>query len=84
MLIEIKDLPEGKRIEHINIDITFENGVPVVNSKVVEKTEGVITPPKSELPVKTGSETLIAGPGPIVLETRPNVEIPDEMKDLTF
>lgn len=37
MIIEIKDLPEGRKVKHINVDITFEEDGVVVKTDKTDK-----------------------------------------------
>lgn len=72
MIIEIKNLPEGRKVKHINVDITFEEDGAVVKTVTEEKSpqpnvkfDNVPTPPQT------------------VVE-REHKEIPPEMQDLEF
>ena len=44
MIIEIKNLPSGRKVKHINVDITFEED----NVSVVAKTDNKLEVPVAE------------------------------------
>lgn len=79
MIIEIKNLPEGRKVKHINFDISFEeDGSAVVRTNSVQSyihhsennTINDEVAPKVDVPK-------------IHLQ-REHKEVPPEMKDLEF
>jgi hypothetical protein len=78
MIIKIEGLPEGHKIKHMNVDITFEENGDVTINKKVEK---VPEPPKLA-DVEPDTEP-VAKPE-IEHDDRPEKEIPKEMKDEVF
>lgn len=78
MIIEIKDMPPGRSIKDISINISFEDGEPVLNTELK-------APDISIKEVDTFEKPNVPTPvGPIYADDRPKKEIPDEMKDISF
>jgi hypothetical protein len=88
MIIEIKDLPHGRKVKHINVDITFEEDgtiSTIVKDEVdttasSEKGASRAQSQETESDVKFESTET---PTPN-LEDRPKKEIPPEMQDMEF
>jgi hypothetical protein len=76
MIIEIKDLPQGRKVKHINVDITFEEDGVVVKTKTEPTDSGSVDLPKFDM-----SENTIPVSEPIEREHK---EIPPEMTDMEF
>lgn len=53
MIIEIKDIPEGQKIDKIDIHIDFQNGTSTTVTKVSDKTDNNETP---EVPMEMLNE----------------------------
>lgn len=81
MIIEIRDLPEGRRVQRISLDITFENGSNETIGVTEDTTfheEIVVSSVKAETPtpkVNDASETE---------QNREHKEIPPEMLNQEF
>ena len=75
MIIEIKDLPEGRKVKHINVDIKFEEDGSVV---VKSKTEPSVEVEESPVVFDT------APVPPVTNIERERKEVPPEMQDLEF
>lgn len=72
MIIEIKDLPSGRKVKHISVDITFEeDGSPVVKTSTAEE-------PKEEIKFEN------VEPPKVQDSQREQKEIPPEMSDMEF
>ena len=68
MIIEIKGLPEGQKIQHINVDVTFApGGEPIIRTRT--------TPEPKKAPTQSTS-----GPS----EDRETKEVPPEMLEAEF
>jgi len=92
MIIEIKDLPPGRNVKRINVDVTFEDvtfedGEPIPVSKSDSSTvnvKEVEAPPLRY--ISTSDDTIMPDvptpAGPIYNDDRPKKEIPQEMLDL--
>lgn len=92
MIIEIKGLPDGHKIKHINVDITFADGSCVVKThaepthcmdvahvqNVAQRQEAVQDLHKDDV----SQEAIVAPINDI--DTRPKKEIPPEMVDMEF
>jgi hypothetical protein len=92
MIIEIKGLPDGHKIKHINVDITFDDGSCVVKThaepshamdvdhvqNVAQRQEAVQDLHKDDV-----QREVIAAPNNNI-DTRPKKEIPPEMVDIEF
>lgn len=93
MIIEIKGLPNGQAIKHINVDITFDETGPVVRSTVdtSENQKHSFTPkpqPQQTNPAQTAVDSSIDSSliveRPNIEEQRERKEVPAEMTDLEF
>lgn len=89
MIIEIKGLPEGQKIKHINVDVTFDDSGEVVVKTVmdpnVKKIEKLDLPPmpKPEPPRNMRRDHKEERPV-IDIEKREVKDVPNEMKDMEF
>ena len=86
MIIEIKGLPDGHKIKHINVDITFADGSCVVKTHAEQrhdvKVEHVGHAVQDEHN-DDGHREVITAPSNDI-DTRPKKEIPPEMTDIEF
>ena len=82
MIIEISDIPQGKIINHINIDITFDD----VKGTIVEIQKPLTSERMDELLNELSPEPGEASEAkPADFQhTRETKPIPEEMKDITF
>jgi len=86
MIIEIRHLPTGQKIKHINVDIEFDDveettRITTANSSIEIKDE------KSHVEKSSGEKPAtdfsnISPTRPAIPEKREHKEIPAEMKDL--
>lgn len=85
MIIKIEGLPEGQKIKHINVDISFEDGEAVVKTKA----DPVYDTPKPDVkfdntveinPIKGDYPSEM----PMIPGNREKKEIPPEMQDMEF
>ena len=100
MIIEIKNLPEGRRVKHINVDITFEEDKtvktkvenfpvefipPTVYGTDAKKDSCDNTCTETDHTAMTSSSTPVIPEGPSErVPEREPKEIPPEMRDSTF
>ena len=89
MIIEIKGLPDGHKIKHINVDITFADGSCVVKTHAeqrhdvkVEHVEHVEHAVRDQHNDDDHREVIAAPSNDI--DARPKKEIPPEMTDMEF
>jgi hypothetical protein len=78
MLIKIEGLPEGQKIEHINVDIKFVDGVATAKTTTKVETEPKDIPLTSNLTASTTPE------GPNIRSSSESKPIPPEMSDMEF
>ena len=92
MIIEIKGLPDGHKIKHINVDITFADGSCVVKTHAeqrhdvkVEHVGHAVQDPQGLQDQHNDDDhrEVIAAPSKDI-DTRPKKEIPPEMTDMEF
>lgn len=86
MIIKIEGLPNDRKIKHINVDISFEDGEPVVNASVDTISQPQPIAPRGTAETETtASEAPEApeAPKPEIIE-REKKEIPPEMLDMEF
>lgn len=92
MIIEIKGLPDGHKIKHINVDITFADGSCVVKTHAEQRHDVKVEHVQSVQSVQSVQNVehndddhreVIAAPSNNI-ETRPKKEIPPEMTDMEF
>lgn len=92
MIIEIKGLPDGHKIKHINVDITFADGSCVVKTHAeqrhdvkVEHVGHAVRDQQDQQDQHNNDDhrEVIAAPGNDI-DTRPKKEIPPEMTDMEF
>jgi hypothetical protein len=93
MIIEIKGLPDGHKIKHINVDITFADGSCVVKTHAepshVQNVEHIVQnvaqhqEAVQDLHKDDVQREVIAAPNNNI-DTRPKKEIPPEMVDIEF
>ena len=92
MIIEIKGLPDGHKIKHINVDITFADGSCVVKTHAeqrhdlkVEHVGRAVQDPQDQQDQHNDDDhrEVIAAPSNDI-DTRPKKEIPPEMTDMEF
>ena len=88
MKIEITGLPEGQKIQHINVDITFEeDGTPIVETKQ-EMQEKSLIRKNTEAKKNDVSENqhVPGAPVPPIInnDNREQKEVPSEMTDMEF
>jgi len=93
MKIEITDLPQGRKVKNIKVDISFEEDgtgtskvtsttFPLNEDKHPAMTGSVTHETKPREPIlKDSPEPIIAYPD---IDKRAAVEVPEEMKDLEF
>ena len=79
MIIEIKGLPDGRTVKHINVDITFDETGPVVKQTVIPHSQPAPTEPQTG---NVNDNSPVIAPDTHI--ERPAVEIPPEMRDLEF
>ena len=90
MIIEIKGLPDGQAIKHINVDITFDESGPVVKSTVDTTSEPHSfkqpSQPASIAPTTSQESSVDNGaiPRPVIDTERERKEVPSEMTDMEF
>lgn len=95
MIIEIKDLPNDRKLKHITFDITFEeDGSPIVKSIPTYQPAPVYVPivPQPMMPVPTTPIDPLAPPWTVTCDTSTSVapvvrehkDVPPEMKDMEF
>lgn len=83
MIIEIKDLPSGRKVSRILVDITFEESSELVEQEIFSSditTKSLIKP--SESAPNNGKPD--SKPPPNVPKPREPIEIPDEMLNMEF
>lgn len=73
MIIKIEGLPQGQKIKHINVDISFEDD----DVKVQTTTE--VEEPASDIEFEK-----VEAPETFQFDGRPQKEVPPEMQDLEF
>ena len=84
MIIEIKGLPEGQKIKHINVDISFDDSGDIqdINTKAdigsYKQPENIPTEPV--MPQNESFKEYEVQS----IEKREKKEIPDEMRDIEF
>lgn len=92
MIIEIKGLPDGHKIKHINVDITFADGSCVVKTHAEQRHDVKVERVSHAVQDSQGQQDLhsdddhrevIAAPNNDI-DTRPKKEIPPEMTDMEF
>jgi hypothetical protein len=84
MIIEIKDLPHGRKVKHINVDITFEEDGEVQVQTKVEDIK-ISKPTKiAPAPVAESNDTDAVIERPVIPEEREKKEVPQEMTDMEF
>ena len=79
MIIEIKGLPTGQKIKHINVDITFDD-----DGTATVRTDPVFKPPVSIEQGNTQDLPAIPVPPTNNIDDRPKKDIPSEMTDMEF
>lgn len=79
MIIEIKGLPTGQKIKHINVNITFDDVVTATTS-----TDPVFKPPVSIEQGNVQELSTIPVPPTNNIDDRPKKDIPYEMTDMEF
>jgi hypothetical protein len=98
MIIEIKGLPDGHKIKHINVDITFADGSCVVKTHAepshVQNVEHIVqnvshaVQGQQDRHDDDDHREVIAAPSITApnnnIDTRPKKEIPPEMVDIEF
>lgn len=100
MIIEIKGLPDGHKIKHINVDITFADGSCVVKTRAepsqdmrVQRVEHAVQDRQDRQGQREDDDhrEVIAAPPTAPptapnndIDTRPKKEIPPEMTDMEF
>jgi hypothetical protein len=75
MIIEIKDLPNGRYVKKITFDIEFEDGIPSKEYIEVDTTGQEQGSP--HVPEDNSAPVIIP-------EERPHKPIPDEMRDAQY
>lgn len=88
MIIEIKDLPPGRKVKQISVDVTFEeDGVKVSQQEITSTdnsrphTEPVITDNPVEPEIEKHQDTK----SPVKdFESREAKDVPDEMLNMEF
>ena len=89
MIIEIKGLPDGHKIKHINVDITFADGSYVVKTHAEQRHDvkvehvGHAVQGQQDQHNDDDHREVIAAPSKDI-DTRPKKEIPPEMTDMEF
>lgn len=86
MIIEIKGLPSGRQVKHINVDITFEDGNPVIKTNVTEKNL-VNSSDENNQHAFPDTDSIHENKPiemPTIPETRDKKEVPPEMTDMEF
>lgn len=94
MIIEIKGLPDGHKIKHINVDITFADGSCVVKTHAEQRhdvkfehvshaVQGQQDLHKDDVQRDVITAPSITAPNNDI-DTRPKKEIPPEMTDMEF
>ncbi len=89
MIIEIKGLPDGHKIKHINVDITFADGSCVVKTHAEQRHDlkvehvGRAVQDLQDQHNDDDHREVIAAPSNDI-GTRPKKEIPPEMTDMEF
>ena len=92
MIIEIKGLPDGHKIKHINVDITFADGSCVVKTHAEQRHDvkdehvGHAAQDQQDQQDQHNDDDhreVIAAPSNDI-DTRPKKEIPPEMTDMEF
>lgn len=81
MIIEIKGLPNGKSIKHINIDVTFDEGGNAKVEQTVDQDEPVIL---SGNPISPSPQSNADSPAVPNIPEPEAKEIPKEMTDMEF
>ena len=98
MIIEIKGLPDGHKIKHINVDITFADGSCVVKTHAepshAQNVEHIVqnvshaVQGQQDLHKDDVQREVIAAPSIPApnndIDGRPKKEIPPEMTDMEF
>ena len=97
MIIEIKGLPDGHKIKHINVDITFADGSCVVKTHAepsqdmrVQRVEHAVQDRQDRQGQREDDDhreviaaSSITAPSNDI-DSRPKKEIPPEMTDMEF
>ncbi len=83
MIIEIKGLPDGHKIKHINVDITFADGSCVVKTHAEQRHDLKVEHVQNVEHNDDDHREVIAAPSNDI-DTRPKKEIPPEMTDMEF
>ena len=89
MIIEIKGLPDGHKIKHINVDITFADGSCVVKTHAEQRHDvkvehvGHTVRDQQDQHNDDDHREVIAAPSNDI-DTRPKKETPPEMTDMEF
>lgn len=92
MIIEIKGLPDGHKIKHINVDITFADGSCVVKTHAEQRHDvkvehvGHAAQDQQDQQDQHNDDDhreVIAAPSNDI-DARPKKEIPPEMTDMEF
>lgn len=86
MIIEIKGLPDGHKIKHINVDITFEDGSCAVKTHAEQRHDVKVERVSHAVQDQHNDDDhreVIAAPNNDI-DTRPKKEIPPEMTDMEF
>ncbi len=84
MIIEIKGLPEGQKIKHINVDIEFDDSGEIESVNVNPLTEGSYKTNAKEQSVTNLKPVIQAPPATSQDTNREQKEIPNEMKNIEF
>ena len=83
MIIEIKDLPSGRKVSRILVDITFEDSSELVEQEILSSD----TTMKSSIKLPESAPNNgkpDSKPPPNVPKPREPIEIPDEMLNMEF
>lgn len=92
MIIEIRGLPDGHKIKHINVDITFADGSCVVKTHTEQRHDvkvehvGHAAQDQQDQQDQHNDDDhreVIAAPSNDI-DARPKKEIPPEMTDMEF
>lgn len=78
MIIEIKDLPSGRKVSRILVDITFEDSSELVEQEIFSSDVTM------KSPIKTSESAPEKGSGTVSEGSRTPVDIPDEMLNMEF
>ncbi len=88
MIVEIKDMPSGRKIKNISIDISFDDDTISIGQ--VPKPVQTYTPsPVYSAEVQTStqdisSQTTVTPAADTMVPPREKKDIPQEMKDIEF